>query len=350
MTQSAVVQYALEPMAVEIREVSIPEIGDEDVLLAVGAVSVCGSDVHQAYNTHSWPVNVPVTLGHEFGGTIARLGRAVGGFREGDRVVSETAAVICGACAMCRSGRYNLCPTRKGFGYGVDGAMAEYVKVAGRCLHHVPASLSFDLACLTEPHAVAYNAMCVNVTIRPGDVVVVLGPGPIGLLCARMAALSGANPLIMVGLTADAERLETARRLGATHVVNAQVDDLDAVVRDLSPLGADVVCDASGSSRTLAAALRLVRPDGQVTKVGWSPEPLGLDLNPLVQKNVRLQGSFSHNWPIWERVIHLLASGLTGAEHIIGLRTGLSEWREAFDAMHEGRVIKSVLLPDAHPH
>jgi alcohol dehydrogenase/L-iditol 2-dehydrogenase len=350
MTQSAVVQYALEPMAVEIREVSVPEIGDEDVLLAVGAVSVCGSDVHQAYNTHSWPVNVPVTLGHEFGGTIAKLGRAVKGFREGDRVVSETAAVICGACAMCRSGRYNLCPTRKGFGYGVDGAMAEYVKVPGRCLHPVPASLSFDLACLTEPHAVAYNAMCVNVTIRPGDVVVVLGPGPIGLLCARMAALSGANPLVMVGLTADAERLETARRLGATHVVNAQVDDLDAIVRGLNPLGADVVCDASGSSRTLAAALRLVRPDGQVTKVGWSPEPLAVDLNPLVQKNVRLQGSFSHNWPIWERVLHLLASGLTGAEHIIGLRAGLSGWREAFDAMHEGRVIKSVLLPDAHAH
>ena len=350
MTQSAVVQYALEPMAVEIREVSVPEIGDEDVLLAVGAVSVCGSDVHQAYNTHSWPVNVPVTLGHEFGGTIAKLGRAVKGFREGDRVVSETAAVICGACAMCRSGRYNLCPTRKGFGYGVDGAMAEYVKVPGRCLHPVPASLSFDLACLTEPHAVAYNAMCVNVTIRPGDVVVVLGPGPIGLLCARMAALSGANPLVMIGLTADAERLETARRLGATHVVNAQVDDLDAIVRGLNPLGADVVCDASGSSRTLAAALRLVRPDGQVTKVGWSPEPLAVDLNPLVQKNVRLQGSFSHNWPIWERVLHLLASGLTGAEHIIGLRAGLSGWREAFDAMHEGRVIKSVLLPDAHAH
>jgi L-iditol 2-dehydrogenase len=350
MTQSAVVQYALEPMAVELREVAVPEIGDDDVLLAVGAVSVCGSDVHQAYNTHSWPVNVPVTLGHEFGGTIAKLGRAVRGFREGDRVVSETAAVICGACAMCRNGRYNLCPTRKGFGYGVDGAMAEYVKVPGRCLHAVPDSLSFELACLTEPHAVAYNAMCVNVTIRPGDLVVVLGPGPIGLLCARMAALSGANPLVVVGLTADAERLETARRLGATHLVDAQVDDLDAIVRDLSPVGADVVCDASGSSRTLAAALRLVRPDGQVTKVGWSPEPLGVDLNPLVQKNVRLQGSFSHNWPIWERVLHLLASRLTGAEHIVGLRTGLAEWREAFDAMHEGRVIKSVLVPRADAH
>src|SRR4249919_2143264 len=118
-TQQAVVQYALTPMSVELREVSIPEIGPSDILLKVGAVSVCGSDVHQAYGTHSWAVNIPVTLGHEFGGTVA-------------------AAVICGTCLMCRTGRYNLCPSRKGFGYGVNGAMAEYVKVPARCLHHVP--------------------------------------------------------------------------------------------------------------------------------------------------------------------------------------------------------------------
>ena len=188
--QSAVVQYALEPLAVELRDVAVPDIGDDDVLLRVGAVSVCGSDVHQAYNTHSWPVNVPVVLGHEFAGTVAKTGRTVKSFREGDRVVSETAAAICGECLLCRTGRYNLCPHRKGFGYGIDGAMASYVRVPARCLHRIPDTLPFELACLTEPHAVAYNAMCVNSTIRPGDLVVVLGPGPIGLLCARMAARS----------------------------------------------------------------------------------------------------------------------------------------------------------------
>jgi len=344
-SQPAVVQFDITPHAVALREVPVPEIGDDDVLLAVGAVSVCGSDVHQAHGTHSWPVNVPVTLGHEFGGTIARAGRGVRGFREGDRVVSETAAVICGTCTMCRSGRYNLCPSRKGFGYGVDGAMADYVRVPARCLHHVPASLPFDLACLTEPHAVAYNAMCVNVTIRPGDLVVVLGPGPIGLLCARMAALSGAHPLVVVGLDADAARLETARALGASHVVNAQRESLDDVVRSLDPLGADVVCDASGSSRTFDAALSVVRPSGAVVKVGWSPEQMAVNLNPLVQKNVQVQGSFSHNWPVWERVLHLLASGLTRADLLVGLRTGLDNWKDAFDGMHDGRVIKSVLIP-----
>lgn len=345
MSQSAVVQYALEPMAVELRDIAVPEIGDLDVLLRVGAVSVCGSDVHQCYNTHSWPVNLPVVLGHEFAGTVAQVGRGVTGFREGDRVVSETAAEVCGACMLCRTGRYNLCPARKGFGYGINGAMASYVKVPARCLHAIPDSLPFELACLAEPHSVAYNSMCVNSTIRPGDAVVVLGPGPIGLLCARMAALAGADPLIVVGLTADAARLETALHLGATRVVDAQQESVADVVRSFSPLGADLVCDASGASRPLDLALSLTRPDGQVTKVGWSPDLVPINLNPLVQKNIRLQGSFSHNFPIWERVIHLLDRRLTRPESIVGMTSPLHDWREAFAAMHEGRVIKSVLVP-----
>jgi alcohol dehydrogenase/L-iditol 2-dehydrogenase len=345
VNQSAVVQFALAPLAVELRDVIVPEIGDDDVLLRVGAVSVCGSDVHQAYNTHSWPVNVPVTLGHEFGGTVAKAGRAVKTFREGDRVVSETAAEVCGECLLCRTGRYNLCPSRKGFGYGINGAMASYVKVPARCLHRIPDSLPFSLACLAEPHSVAYNAMCVNSTIRPGDLVVVLGPGPIGLLCARMAALAGADPLVVVGLSADAARLETATRLGATRVVNAQQESVEQVIRGLNPLGADLVCDASGASRPLDLALALARPDGQVTKVGWSPDLVPVNINPLVQKNLRLQGSFSHTFPIWERVIHLLDRRSTRPEEIVGLTSPLDEWREAFEAMHEGRVIKSVLIP-----
>jgi alcohol dehydrogenase/L-iditol 2-dehydrogenase len=246
---------------------------------------------------------------------------------------------------LCRTGRYNLCPSRKGFGYGINGAMAQYVRVPARCLHGIPDSLPFDLACLTEPHAVAYQAMCVNSTIRPGDLVVVLGPGPIGLLCARMAALSGADPLIVAGLTLDAPRLETARRLGATRTVDILSESMDDVVRGYSPLGADLVCDASGVSRTLEAALRIARPDGQVTKVGWSPDVLPTDVNPIVMRNLRLQGSFSHNYPVWERVIHLLDRRATMPDTIVGLRAPLEGWREAFDAMHDGRVIKSVLVP-----
>lgn len=345
-TMPGVIQYDLKEGAVELRETAVPEIGEEDVLLRVGAVSVCGSDVHQWHNSHSWPVNIPVVLGHEFGGTIARVGRRVTGFAEGDRVVSETAAVICGKCVLCRSGRYNLCPHRKGFGYGVNGAMARYVRVPERCLHRIPDTLPFHHACLTEPCCVAYSAVVANARIRPGDLVVVIGPGPIGLLCARMAALCGANPLVVAGRTADAARLEAAKTLGATRVVNVDEESLEEVVRSLDPMGADVVCEASGASKPIEIALRLVRPDGQVAKVGWSPQNVPIDLNPLVQKNVLLQGSFSHNFPIWERVVHLLDAGMMMPEVVVGLKTGLAGWHDAFEAMHTGRVVKSVLIPE----
>jgi alcohol dehydrogenase/L-iditol 2-dehydrogenase len=145
----------------------------------------------------------------------------------------------------------------------------------------------------------------VNSAIHPGDVVVVLGPGPIGLLCARMAALAGANPLIVAGLREDAGRLEAARRLGATHTVDVETENLGDVVRGHASMGADLVCDATGKSLALETALAIVRPAGQITKVGWSPDLVPIDMNPLVQRNIRLQGTFSHTYAVWERVIHL---------------------------------------------
>ena len=146
----AVVNYAPEKGSVEIREIEKPDIGAEDVLLEVANIGVCGSDLHQWTGDHSWPVNYPVVLGHEFGGHIVELGKEVRGWREGDRVVSETAAIISASNPMSRRGLYNLDPTRRGFGYGVNGAMTKYVRVPSRILHHVPDQLPFEQACLTR--------------------------------------------------------------------------------------------------------------------------------------------------------------------------------------------------------
>ncbi|MES2694170.1 MAG: alcohol dehydrogenase catalytic domain-containing protein, partial [Verrucomicrobiota bacterium] len=146
MKSPAVVNFSREPHSVELREFDRPEPGPDDVILAVEAVGVCGSDLHQWTSSHSWPVNYPVVLGHEFGGSIAALGSAVKGWSEGDRVVSETAAVVDPNSPMTRAGKYNLDPKRKGFGYGVDGAMTRFVRVPARCLHRVPAGLAMEQA------------------------------------------------------------------------------------------------------------------------------------------------------------------------------------------------------------
>jgi len=344
---TGVVQYALEPGAVELREMPVPDIGDDEVLLQVGAVSVCGSDVHQYHNSQSWPVRVPVVLGHEFGGHVARLGRRVTEFKEGDRVVSETAASICGQCMYCRTGDYNLCPQRSGFGYGTNGAMANFVRVPARCLHHIPDSLPFDRAALTEPCCVGYNAVVEKSHIQPGDTVVVIGPGPIGLLCAEMARLAGAGTLIVVGTAQDESRLAAARSLGATHTVNVQETDMPALIRDIGDgLGADLVVDAAGASAALKLALDIVRPGGQITKVGWGPQPLNFSIDPLVQKAVRLQGSFSHTFKNWEKVVGMLASGQINLEPIISQVASLEAWQDCFDGMHTGRYVKAVLQPN----
>lgn len=347
-TMAAVVQYDLKPGSVEVREMPVPEIGEDEVLLKVGGVSVCGSDVHQYHGSQSWPVRTPVVLGHEFGGIVAAKGNRVRGVKEGDRVVSETAAYICGKCMMCRTGAYNLCPERKGFGYGINGAMAGYVRVPERCLHPIPDKLSFERAALTEPCCVGYNCVLEKSKVKPGDTVVVLGPGPIGLLCAEMARLAGAGNLIIAGLTQDASRLEAAKQLGNIHAINLQETNLRDYVHGLGDgLGAHLVVDAAGASAALKTALEIVRPGGQITKVGWGPQPLGFSLDPLVQKAVTLQGSFSHTFQNWEMVVSMLASEQINLKPIISRVAGLEEWQDCFDGMHDGKYVKAVLQPQA---
>ena len=339
----ALVNYASTPLSVELRETTIPEIGPRDVLLKVGAVSVCGSDLHQWRGSHSWPVNYPCILGHEFGGTIIKTGTDVAHFKEGDRVVSETAAVIDEFSPLTRAGLYNLDPSRRGFGYGVNGAMTEYVRVPERCLHSIPSTLAFEKAALTEPCCVAYNAVCVNGRIRPGDSVLVVGPGPIGLLCALMAKLSGAGKLIVAGLPSDQYRFSVARQLGADLTLSENV--VESIMAQGDGLGVDVAIDASGASAALELALKSVRPNGQIIKVGWGPKPLQFSLDPLVQKNVTLAGSFSHNWPIWERVLSMIASVQINLDLIISRVAPLAEWHNCFEKMEQGEFVKAVLVP-----
>ena len=340
MKYTAVVNYAPEKGSVELREIDIPVIGEEDVLLEVANVGVCGSDLHQWTGDHSWPVNYPVVLGHEFGGVIVETGKRVTGWKAGDRVVSETAAVVDLNNPMSRRGLYNLDPTRKGFGYGVNGAMTRYVKVPARCLHRVPDELSFERACLTEPCCVAYNAVVENVRIKPGDRIVVLGPGTIGILCAAVARLCGAD-VAVAGLEADAQRLQIAKQYGCDVITS----DATGWAKQRDGLGADGVIDAAGVSITLKTALDLVRPNGFISKVGWGRQPVNFSLDALVQKNITLQGSFSHNWPVWERVIALLASGKLDVNPIIGGVWPVTAWHEAFEKMHKGEIVKSVLKP-----
>ena len=342
MSEYAVINYSSEAGSVDLREIERPSTGPDDVIVEVGAVGVCGSDIHQWHSSHSWPVNYPVVLGHEFGGRIIELGERVDGWSIDEMVVSETAAIINSDSPMSRVGLYNLDKDRKGFGYGVNGAMTKFVKVPSRCLHRIPDGVSIENAALTEPCCVAYNAVINNASIKPSDRVLVLGPGPIGILCGIFAKMAGADTAIK-GLVSDSSRLEVAQK---SYGLKVLTDGADVWARELDGLGADVVVDAAGVSESLKMAIDLVRPNGTIVKVGWGPKPINFSLDPVVQKNVRIQGSFSHNWLVWEKVLGLMGNGSLDVSALIGEKASLSQWEFAFEQMDKGKVVKSVLFPE----
>lgn len=341
----AVVATAPGSNHVVLRSVDEPRCGPNHVIVQVEAVGICGSEVHIQHGNVSWDMAYPVTLGHEFSGVVVEVGDAVTSHSIGERVVSETAAEVDTKGEWYRTGAYNLDPHRRGFGARADGGMAERVAVPERCLHRLPDRVTFRQAALAEPICVAYQATCVRTDIRPGDTAAVVGAGAIGLLSAWLASRAGAVPVVVVGLPNDAPRAETAKLLGpidfATSAAEAR-SFLDKCGRD----GADVVIDAAGVSAALETALELARPNGQITKVGWGPEPFGRSLDPIVAKQLTLRGSFSHTWAVWERVLALLASGAGEVvEQIIGWEGSLDQWAEGFKLQSEGRVVKAMLRP-----
>ncbi|MEM7393866.1 MAG: zinc-binding dehydrogenase, partial [Verrucomicrobiota bacterium] len=273
--------------------------------------------------------------GHEYGGIIREVGSDVRDWAEGDRVVGETAAVIDPNHPLTRAGRYNLDPGRRGYGALENGAMRKHMTVPQRILHHVPDHVPFEKAALTEPCCVAYNTVANNSRIEPGDRVLVLGPGPIGLLCAAMARLCGATVGVF-GLPSDDGRLKIAEQYGCEGLRELEPDWSEEV---------DCVIDATGASSSLMTALDCVRSAGWITKVGWGPQPMNFSIDLLVQKNVTLQGSFSHTWTDWERVIKLIGSGDLALDPIMGGVWPLEEWQEAFEKMHNADLVKSVIKP-----
>ena len=342
----AVVKYGKENGMVELRDMPVPEIGAGDVLLEVKACGICGSDIEMWRGFSSSPTHLPVIMGHEFCGVIDKAGTEVKTFKPGDRVVSETSAYVCGKCHFCKRGDYNLCPDRLGYGYGTDGAFTRYVRVREDILHPIPEGIPFEEAAITEPVCVAYNALIVRSRIKPGDTVVIIGPGPIGLNCVQIARVSGAGNIVVIGTNADSNRLKVAEIMGADTVINAQKEDAVKKVLDITGgLGADMVVDTAGNSTTLKQSIEMVRRLGQITKIGWGPEPVNFSLDPLILKAVSLHGSYGHSWNTWKNVLKLMGTGRVKTKPLISHILPITEWEEGYGLVESKEAIKVILRP-----
>ena len=345
-TMKAVVKYDNVAGATEVREVPVPSIGPDDVLVETAYIGICGSDPHMHHNKVSYKVNVPLILGHEFAGVIAEVGANVTGWKVGDRVTSETHADYCGKCVMCRTNNYHVCRERKGYGFQIDGAFAKYVRVPSRILHKVPENVSLKEAALTEPLCVAYSSLVKHSPLKPGDLVVIIGPGPIGLLCTKIASILGASDIVVVGTDGDDARMEIAKKLGATMTINSsQQDPVPIIMGMRDGYGANLVVDAAGFSPTLKLSLDVVRPCGQINKIGWGPGPVGFSLDQLISKAATLQGTFSHNWDVWEKCLVLMGERTVDLGEVITHELPLDQWQKGFDLMETKEGLKIVLTP-----
>jgi len=328
---------APRPGALEIRDVPRPLPGADEIVVDVAGASICGSDLHIAHwdPMAQW-TTTPVIMGHEFGGIVRDVGSAITAFKPGDAVAAES-VIWCGRCPRCREGKTNVCDERRLLGLHVPGGLAEAVAVPERLLHHLPAGMPVEHAALGEPATVALHAVLLQPP-HPGDVVLVTGPGPIGLLAGRIALAFGARVLIS-GTPADAsKRLPAAKELG--------LEPLDAGVplQEAIQSPVDLVLESSGAGAALDAALHVVKRGGGITLIGMPSQTIGLDLAQALRAEIALRASYFGTWHDFDRALWLIADGTIPAERILSPYS-LDNALTAFEDAGAQRVLKPLVRP-----
>lgn len=318
-----------------IRDLRIEELPDpkiereDDVLVRIKAVGVCGSDVH--FYTHGrigdFVVEKPLILGHESAGVVEEVGEGVKNLKPGDRVALEP-GIPCRRCEFCKSGRYNLCPDVRFFAAPpVDGTFAEYVVHPADFCYKLPDNVSLEEGAMLEPLSVGLHGAILG-GVRPGDAVAVLGSGPIGLMALQSARAMGAGRVICVDLYPF--RLDLARRLGACETINAGEREAVEVIMELTGgRGVDVVFETAGAGITSQQAVEIARRGGTIVHIGLgSQEAVPMNIVKIIFKELKLQGV--HRYAnIYPRALELISSGDVDVRSMITSRYPLDRVEEA---------------------
>lgn len=330
----------------ELQDVPIPEIGDNDVLIRVRACGICGSDAH-GFDGSTGRRIPPIIMGHEAAGEITKVGSAVRGWQQGDRVTFDS-TIYCGTCAYCRQGLMNLCDDRRVLGvsceeYRQHGAFAEYVAVPQHILYRLPDNLSYEQAALVEPVAVAFHAVSLT-PIALNDTAVVVGAGMIGLLVIQTLRLAGCGTII--ALDVDPARLEVARQFGADHAILSNQDAAGRVLEITGGRGADLALDAVGITASINTALTCLKKGGALTLIGNLAPNINLPLQLIVVRQITLRGSCASNGE-YAACLDMIARGAITVEPLISAVAPLQEGAAWFERLYnrEGDLLKVILTP-----
>ena len=342
-----VLQKTRPAFGVEFRDVPLPAAPQSgEVVVAVHAACVCGSDLHIYEWTPGYgfmSAAMPVTLGHEFAGTVAAAGPGVDHLPPGT-LIAVRPSVVCGRCLACVSGDSDQCSQRKGIGVTRDGAFASHVSVpAANCIV-APAGLDAELVAMTEPMTVSAEAVDTG-EVKAGDRVLVLGPGNIGQGIALFSRAAGATQVVIAGKD-DAPRLACLRRMGFADTVDIGERTLaDALAPYLANGNFDVVFEATGVPAVVQQALHVLRKRGILVICGIHPQPVSVDLTRLVREHQQIRGSYRAPAATWTRVLEFLHVHADLARQMITHRLPLDQGREGLELARSKVASKVVLVP-----
>jgi L-iditol 2-dehydrogenase len=331
----------------ELQDVPVPEPGATDVLVAVRACGICGSDVH-GMDGSSGRRRPPIIMGHEAAGVIAGIGSAVSGWSVGDRVTFDS-TIYCGQCFYCRRGQINLCDNRRVLGvscedYRQSGAFADFVVVPERILYRLPDQLPFEHAAMVEPFTIALHAIR-RAPPALNDSVVIVGAGMIGLALAQALKQTGCGQLIVLDVADD--RLALAKSAGATHTINSGRENaLESILALTGKHGADIAFEAVGINATVDTTLRSLRKGGTAVLVGNVTPEVELPLQVAVTRELTVLGSCASSGE-YPAVLDMMARGALDPAPLISAVAPLRDGAPWFDRLYrkEAGLLKVVLTP-----
>lgn len=334
----ALVKVAAGPGFV-LRDVPVPTIRDNEVLIKVRRAGVCGTDVH-IYEWDDWARGrcvPPFTVGHEFAGDVTQVGSVVTDVHIGDRVTAE-GHIVDGRCMLCRTGNAHACPYTKVIGVDRDGCFAEYIAMPATNVWHLDDNISYDVGGIHDPMGNAFHtALTADI---PGATVLITGCGPIGIFAAGICRAAGASRVICSDV--NDTRLELARQMGATDVVHP--NEVEALVKRVTEFGVDVVLEMSGVPSAIHQAFALVRPAGRVQMLGVPAKPMTFDFaTELVFKGVTVYGVTGRRmYDTWHQMTRFLRSGAFDPTPVITHRFPLEQADDAIAAIKSGAAGKVI--------
>ncbi len=325
----------------ELVDVAEPSPGPGEVKIKVRATGICGTDLY-GYSA----VKPPIIIGHETAGEIVEIGKEVKKVRVGERITTETTAYICGKCRFCQNGNYNLCPERRGLGSKNNGTFAEYFVIREESIHHLPSHIDFFAGALTEPLACATHAVMEQAKTSANDVVLVLGPGSLGLLVSQVAKAKGAK-VIICGISGDEKRLALAKDSGIDFAVNLQEMNIHKFLREITKgYGADIVFECSGASPAVHSGLRLIKKRGKYIQAGILHQTVKIDFDDILfGREIYLIGSHTQKPSSWAKALKLMEEKKVNLNSLITHRFPLVEWKKGFKIARERDSIKVILYP-----